>query len=100
MSDFRALQQADRRLVILRVLAESSGYSTNEHLLRTMVGQLGHQVGAERMRADVSDLDEMGLVTTSAVAGVVIVMLTEKGLDVSNGLVTVEGVKRPAPGRG
>lgn len=96
--DFVALQQADRRLVTLRVLADSAGYSTNEHMLRSMVTALGHQVGAERMRADLSDLAEMGLVTTTTVAGVTIATLTTKGLDVSSGAVQVPGVKRPLPG--
>lgn len=99
MNDFSALQQADRRLVILRILAESAAYSSNEHLVRSMSASLGHQVGAERLRADLSDLEEMGLVTNDGVAGVVISTLTEKGLDVSNGVVTVAGVKRPMPGR-
>lgn len=98
MNDFSALVQADRRLVILRVLADSAGYSTNQHLLGTMTGALGHQVGAERIRADISDLQEMGLVTTDHVAGVVIATLTQKGVDVAAGVVTVSGVKRPMPG--
>ncbi len=96
--DFVALQQADRRLVTLRVLADSAGYSTNEHMLRSMVTALGHQVGTERVRADLSDLSEMGLVTTHLVAGVTIATLTAKGLDVSLGAVQVPGVKRPLPG--
>lgn len=96
--DFAALQQADRRLVILRVLHESAGYTANEHMLRSVVGTLGHQVGTERLRADLSDLKEMGLVTTQDVAGVAIASLTAKGSDVATGAVTVPGVKRPVPG--
>lgn len=99
MNDFAALQQADRRLVTLKVLAESAGYRSNEHLLRTLVGSLGHAVGAERLRADLVDLQEMGLVTTDALAGVTLAELTEKGLDVASGTLTVPGVKRPLPGR-
>ena len=99
MTPFSELQQSDRRLVILRVLAESAGYCSNEHLVRSVVGNLGHAVGAERLRADLVDLQEMGLLTTDGVAGVTIATLTEKGLDVASGTLTVPGVKRPMPGR-
>lgn len=98
-NNFAELQQADRRLVTLKLLAESAGYCSNEHLLRTLLGSLGHAVGAERLRADLVDLQEMGLITSDGVAGVTLATLTEKGLDVANGAVTVPGVKRPMPGR-
>lgn len=98
MSDFSAMVLADRRLVILRVLQQSAGYAANEHLLRSMASSLGHQVGADRLRADLSDLAEMGLVGADTVAGVVIATLTQKGADVVSGAVSVPGVKRPLPG--
>lgn len=88
---------ADRRLVILKVLEGSTGYTCNEHLLGTVLASFGHQVGQDRLRTDLAWLQEQGLLATETVAGVQIAKINQRGLDVANGLSSVPGVKRPAP---
>lgn len=90
--------EADRRLVILKVLADSAAYACNEHLLGTLVAAFGHAVTNDRLRTDLAWLAEQGLVEVRQVAGVEIATLTQRGLDVAQGRAHVPGVKRPAPG--
>lgn len=87
----------DRRLVILRVLSDSTGYQTNEYTLEAVLEDLGHTVSSDRLHADLAWLAEQGLVTTSNVGGVTIPKLTQRGLDVARGKAVVPGVKRPRP---
>lgn len=89
---------ADRRLVILRVLAESAAYTCNEYLIGSMLDGFGHVVGADRVRTDLAWLAEQGLIEVRDTADVQIATLTQRGLDVANGRAVVPGVKRPAPG--
>ena len=95
---FADLQTEDRRLVLLRLLAESGDYRANLFLLQTASAGFGHSVSMDRLHADVDWLEEQSLVKTDGVGGVCIVTLTQRGLDVAQGRAHCTGVKRPMPG--
>ena len=97
MSAFNELVEADRRLVILRVLEEDAGYSQNEYVIQTCVEALGHNVSQDRLRTDLAWLSEQGLITVETISGVRVARLTARGADVAQGKTTVPGVKRPRP---
>ncbi|HVJ53466.1 MAG TPA: ArsR family transcriptional regulator [Aliidongia sp.] len=98
---FADLLQADRRLVILRLLAQSPGSAANSSIIATGLAELGHRISRDLVATELAWLAEQRLVTTETVeAGmksIVVATLTERGLDVQDGRVTVPGVKRPTP---
>jgi len=95
---FAEVMADDRRLVILRLLAESPGYSANEYLLASALPGFGHNVSHDRLRSDITWLAEQGLVSISSQADLQVAKLTARGDDVQAGLARCPGVKRPAPG--
>lgn len=97
MNEFEKLVQEDQRLVILLILAQDSGYSHNEFVLRGALRSMGHGVSRDKMRTELSWLSEQGLVVVSDTAGVMVAKLTARGKDAAEGAVTVPGVKRPEP---
>ena len=93
--DFSTHLTEDRRLVVLRVLAESSGYTANEYILKQMLEQFGHVVSSDRVRTDLAWMHEQQLLTVCQVADVHIARITARGQDVAAGRTVVPGVKRP-----
>lgn len=94
--------QTDRRLVILRLLQEASGYSLNSSVLRTgLEVKYGHLVSRDVVETELAWLGEQGLVRIERLDApsktITIATLTERGLDVQAGRATVPGVKRPSP---
>lgn len=87
----------DRRLVLLRALECVSGYETNDSMLTTIVRQFGHVVSRDQVLTDLTWLKEQGLVTIEEIAGVQIATLTQRGLEVAQGIIVTPGVKRPSP---
>jgi hypothetical protein len=87
----------DRRLVTLRLLERTPGYSANESLLGLALEDFGHRSSRDLVRTDLAWLAEQQLVTTKEVAGVMIATATRRGLDVAAGKAFVPGVRRPAP---
>ena len=98
MNAFEQLNQADRRLVILRALAEDSDYSVNEFILRRMLEVMKHKISRDLMRTELVWLEEQGLVSVEEVEGTMMATLTGRGKDVADGAVVVPGVQRPEPG--
>lgn len=94
---FEAHLAADRRLVILRLLADSSGYAANEFIVQAILADLGHEVGGDKLRTELAWLAEQGLLSTAMVGGVQIATLSARGLDVARGRALVPGVNRPQP---
>jgi len=86
------------RLTILRELMRTNGYRSNESVLYDVISQYGLGCGRDCVRTQISWLADQGLVTLGD-AGVLIPELTQRGLDVASGAVTVPGVKRPSPGK-
>lgn len=95
MTNFASFLAEDRRLVILRVLAELPAYRTNSFVLTTLLGKWGHEPSAEQVKDDLARLRELELVTVEVVESVHIATLTTRGADVAAGRATAPGVKRP-----
>lgn len=87
----------DRRLVILRALAEDAGYSHNESVLQSILAAFGHTVSRDQVRSLISWLAEQDLVHVETVGSYMVAKLTGRGADVASGAAIVPGVKRPAP---
>lgn len=95
---YAQLVAADMRLVILTALAEDADYANNEHVLRAMLGSVGHAVSADRLRTELHWLHEQGLLSIDDVAGMHVAKLNQRGVDVARGFAVVPGVRRPGPG--
>ncbi|MHC1700298.1 MAG: ArsR family transcriptional regulator [Humidesulfovibrio sp.] len=92
------LMSEDRRLLILRLLAQDPGYQLNVYVLRPALQAMGHTVSHDLVETDLAWLAEQGLVTVGRASDVTVGKLTARGADVAQGLATVPGVKRPEPG--
>lgn len=88
----------DIRLVILRLLNEMQGYTTNSSVLVTGLASIGHQVSRDTVKTQINWLAEQGLVTYEAVHDIYVVTLTERGQDVATGKAKVHGIQRPRAG--
>jgi hypothetical protein len=95
MTNFAAFVAEDRRLVILRVLAEMPAYRSNSFLLHTLLAKWGHEPSVDQVKGDLAWLQEQGLLAFQDVEGVYIATLTTRGADVAAGRAVVPGVKRP-----
>lgn len=95
----RELFEADQRLVILRALSETQGYSANDSILHDVLNNFGHSLSRDAVRTHIRWLEEQGLLAVSKIGDrTLVASITERGVDVANGRARVDGVKRPAPG--
>ena len=85
------------RLTLLRLLEESPDYELNEAILADGTEPYGFNPSRDRIRTELSWLAEQGLVSLDDDPGIMVATLTERGLDVAMGRVTVPGVRRPTP---
>lgn len=100
MTGFSDFLAADRRLFILRLLAEIGG-SGSESVLHDGLRAVGHRRGVTRdvVRDGLKFLQNCGCVTLEWYSDTVMVAtITKRGVDVSRGDVVVEGVKQPSIG--
>ena len=88
----------DQRLVILRTLAESPNYRSNDSILDDVLEAYSHNVSRDKVRNHLNWLAEQELVIIERLDSTMIATLTQRGLDVSKGDANCEGVKRPEPG--
>ncbi|MGF1775887.1 ArsR family transcriptional regulator [Vibrio nomapromontoriensis] len=93
----KELLQQDRRLVILRVLSESAGYTANESILDSALDAYGHKVSRDTVNAEITWLAEQNLIITQELAATQVATLTQRGLDVCEGQAKHPGVKAPLP---
>lgn len=88
----------DRRLCILRLLHESGG-SANESVLQAGLEQLGHRgQPRETIREDIRFLLDAGLLVVEWFGSVQVCTISRRGVDVAEGRIKVEGIKKPSIG--
>lgn len=97
-ADFAAALAEDRRLVILRLVNDQQ--SANDSVLHSALVALGHHIPRDTVREDMWWLHERSLVAVEIVGQVYLVAtITERGMNVALGRLTVPGIKRPTPRR-
>lgn len=91
---------ADQRLALLQALVACNN-DANQNILQTCLAQYGHSIGMDLVRNHMLWLEEHGLVRINRLdAGaseLFVATITQRGLDVANGLSVVDGVKKPNP---
>lgn len=99
MPSFAALLAEDRRLIILRALAEDHDYSLNDFVLKRALASLGHEVSRDMLRGDLTWLKDQRLITLRELddGAIWVARATEDGIDIARGRPH-PGVARPAPG--
>ncbi|MGH8037297.1 MAG: VpaChn25_0724 family phage protein [Stenotrophomonas sp.] len=87
----------DRRLVLLRLLAEQNGYRANSSTLHSGLHHLAVAGSRDDVLTDLTWLGEQGLLRVSEVVpGVLVAELTIRGQDAASGMTAVPGVSRPS----
>ncbi len=89
---------ADRRLCILRALADVPEYEANSSVLQMALSDYAHNVSRDLVHTDIAWLVEQGLACSRDIATVKVITLTQRGIDVAKGRAVIPGVKRPGPG--
>lgn len=98
IKDYRTVVAENRRLAVLRFLAEEQDYSTNDSVMQSALEQIGHGVARDVVRSDFAWLAEQGLVRVEVVMDKIhVATITARGIDVAHGRSTVPGVSRPGP---
>jgi hypothetical protein len=88
----------DRRLAILRLLAEAPAYKLNDSILHTVLeNDIGVPATRDQVRGEIAWLGEQGLIAIETAHQLLVATLRERGLEVAKGLATHPGVKRPSP---
>lgn len=91
---FAAAVEEERRLVILRLLAESG--VANDSVLAKGLDAWGLVSSRDQVRTSLAWLAEQGLVETASIEGrYVRAEITERGAETARGIVAVPGVLRP-----
>jgi len=91
--NFSERMTQDRRLMILRLLAESDDHAATEPLLWNALSRA--RATLDQIRGDIAWLREQELVRTDEIAGIQVAIATQRGLDVAAGRASVPGVRRP-----
>jgi len=94
---FSDYQTEDLRLAILLLLTEANEYTINEFLLQQVLVENGHSVGQDKLRNELTWLQEQSLLELKNTASLYVATLNTRGLDVAKGRSKCPGVKKPMP---
>ena len=97
MTHYRDLIAADRRLVMLRAMAEVPDYALRETVLIRLLEGERLALGQTELREEFTWLADRGLITVEYHDDIQVGRITPRGLDAAAGRVAVDGVARPRP---
>lgn len=91
---------ADQRLALLQSLVACNN-DANQNILQTCLAEFGHSISMDLVRNHLIWLEEQGLVKINRLdvtgSNLFVATITQRGLDVANGVAVVDGVKKPNP---
>lgn len=89
----------DARLRMLQLLAIKPAYTGNEVVLQSeLANKYAHALGRDRVRTELTWLEEQGLLVLQKPGGVMLATLAAAGLEVARGISHNPGVVAPGPG--
>ena len=97
MSDYRKFVAEDVRRIVLEELARQPDYTLNDDLLLRVLETFGHKKPRDYLRGELDWLARAGAATLTDVGGIVIAVLTERGLEHVERRRVLPGVAKPKP---
>jgi|GEM_PF-710421 len=91
-----ALEQENRRLLILQALKEDRDYRINDRELQAIARITGRSLSLDELHAELNWLEDNDLVELERLDSIVIARLKHRGLEIVDGMAIVPGVARPA----
>ena len=98
MTSYTDMQNEHVRLAILRGLEDAPGYTSNVSLLKVLLQSVGLPSTRENTAQQCEWLQAEGLVELQRPAGFLVVIATERGIEVAQGMARHQGVHRRRPG--
>ena len=86
-----------RALAILRLLSGSLGFRSNDQVVLACLSEVGLGCARKDLEEQLGLLEREGLVGTDRVSDIIVIDLTSRGHEVSEGLSVVSGVAKPGP---
>ena len=86
----------DRRLRILVFVNSSTGRTINSAVLQDLLEQTGHIISADLLRTELAWLEEQGLLLRHEFDDLIVVKITERGVDAACGRTIIPGIKNGA----
>jgi len=97
-AEFEVVVAEHRRAAILWFLHEQPSFRSNDGVLQDMLEVVGLATSRDLVRTELGWLAEQGLLAQQSIAdAVVVVTLTQRGVDCARGRTIVAGVRRPDP---
>lgn len=98
MSDtpMASIVRQEARLIVLRTLADDPAGSSNSSVLQTALEAWGIAKSRDWVHAEIRWLEDVGAVRAETMGSVLLVTLTQRGLDHVERRATIDGVKRPS----
>lgn len=90
------IKRKDARLVILRALSEQNDGRLNETILTQILDAFGHRESREWVRTQIRALSDLGVLSFTEVADIMIAEIKQLGLDHVERRSIVEGISRPS----
>lgn len=91
------IRRKHRALAILRMLLNSSSYTSNDQVLGDWLQEIGLSCSNDDLRDQISALVNLGLLASRFSERIVVIELTNRGEEVAEGKTFVEEVMRPSP---
>lgn len=88
--------QSDRRLVILRILAELPGYRGNSSVIASLLERFGHAVSRDNVKSELRFLADVGALALVEAGAVLVATLSSRGEDVVKGRIVIDGIAKPS----
>lgn len=96
---YHDLVTADIRLRLLQLLSGKPVYTGNEVALQAeLASKYGHAIGRDRVRTELTWLEDQGLLVLQKPGGIMLATLSGTGQEVSGGISRNPGVAVPRPG--
>lgn len=94
--NYQELLDSDQRLLVLRTLKDLNG-SANDSVLQKVLEQYGHKLSRDKVKTHLYWLDEQGLIRLESIVSTEVASLSDRGLDVAEGVARCPGVGVPRP---
>ncbi|MGD1880836.1 MAG: hypothetical protein ACFB11_00760 [Paracoccaceae bacterium] len=97
MSDYAQELRRHARIAILRFVEDAPRYTTNVSMLATLLPRVGIQYTRDQITTEAHWLKEQGLIEVTETGDFIVLVGTNRGIEIAQGIAVHPEIKRPRP---